>query len=79
MAFYRADTGMLRTLMRCKAMAAVFLLISGISAMHLMTSCTGEHADDCFTNSGPQIKETRPAGIIERIELCDNVNLVLIP
>lgn len=56
-----------------------FLLVAGIFSMLMITSCTGEQADDCFTNSGQQVTESRPAGIIEKIELWDNVNLVLIP
>jgi hypothetical protein len=77
--FYRTIAGiglpgMLRILP-----AFSFLLVAGIFSMLMITSCTGEQADDCFTNSGQQVTESRPAGIIEKIELWDNVNLVLIP
>ncbi|KAF0199619.1 MAG: lipoprotein [Bacteroidetes bacterium] len=77
--FYRTIAGiglpgMLRILP-----AFSFLLVAGTFSMLMITSCTGEQADDCFTNSGQQVTESRPAGIIEKIELWDNVNLVLIP
>ncbi len=44
-----------------------------------LTSCTRDQLDDCYTNTGPQVTESRPAGNFSTIELYDNVNLVLIP
>jgi hypothetical protein len=44
----------------------------------LMTACNREQLDDCYTRTGPMVTEERPSGYFERIELYDNVNLVLI-
>jgi hypothetical protein len=44
----------------------------------LMTACNREQLDDCYTGTGPMVTEERPSGYFERIELYDNVNLVLI-
>ncbi|HOP14545.1 head GIN domain-containing protein [Lentimicrobium sp.] len=43
-----------------------------------MTACNREQLDDCYTRTGPMVTEERPSGYFERIELYDNVNLVLI-
>lgn len=51
----------------------------GLITLMLLTSCKGENIDDCFSNTGPQVTEDRSAGLVERIELWDNVNLILIP
>ncbi|MCO5263664.1 MAG: DUF2807 domain-containing protein, partial [Lentimicrobium sp.] len=40
--------------------------------------CNREQLDDCYTRTGPMVTEERPSGYFERIELYDNVNLVLI-
>lgn len=50
-----------------------------IFTLIILTSCTRENIDDCFTNTGPQITEDRPVESFHNIELYDNVNLVLIP
>lgn len=57
------------------------LLMPGIGLFQalMLTSCSREHLDDCFSNAGPQITEDRPVDSIVKIELYDNVNLVLIP
>lgn len=44
-----------------------------------LISCTGENLDDCYTSTGPQITEERPGEAFKKIELYDNVNLILIP
>jgi hypothetical protein len=54
---------------------AGFLLFT----LFFLTSCTRDQLDDCYTNTGPQITESRPAGSFRTVELYDNVNLVLIP
>jgi len=45
----------------------------------IITSCTSEQLDDCYTNTGPQVTQSRTAGSFSSIELYDNVNLVLVP
>lgn len=42
-------------------------------------ACKREQLDDCFTRTGPQTSEERQTGYYERIELYNNVNLVLVP
>lgn len=51
----------------------------GLFTLSLSFSCSREQPDDCFTNTGPQITESRPSESFTTIELYDNVNLVLIP
>ena len=48
-------------------------------AVSLTTSCTSENVDDCFSNTGVQITKTRTVAGFNKIELYDNVNLVLVP
>jgi hypothetical protein len=45
----------------------------------ILTSCTGEQLNDCYTKTGPEITEERQVGVFHRIELYNNVNLVLVP
>ncbi len=43
----------------------------------LLVGCNRENLDDCFTNSGAVIIESRSAAYFESISLYDNINLVL--
>lgn len=65
----------LRLLCKLRSLTFYFLLFS----FYFLMSCSRENLDDCFTNTGPQITEDRPVGIFHKIELFDNVNLVMIP
>jgi hypothetical protein len=49
-----------------------------IALLFFLTACNREQMDDCFTRTGPMTAEERPSGYFERIELYDNINLVLI-
>jgi hypothetical protein len=51
----------------------LFLLIT------VFFSCNSEQLDDCFTKTGADITEERPAEYFHSIELYNNVNLVLVP
>ena len=44
----------------------------------LLVACTGEQLDDCYTNTGPQVTIEREADAFHRIELYNNVNLVVL-
>jgi hypothetical protein len=57
----------------------LFNLSFGLFTLSLSFSCTRDQLDDCYTNTGPQVTESRPAEYFSTIELYDNVNLVLIP
>ena len=59
--------------------ALVFILGAGIFTSSILTACSRETYDDCFSNTGPQITRDRPSGGFNKIELYDNVNLVIIP
>lgn len=48
-------------------------------SIFLITSCNSEQLDDCFTKTGPDITEEREVEYFYRIELYDNVNLVIVP
>ncbi|MCB9015150.1 MAG: DUF2807 domain-containing protein [Lentimicrobiaceae bacterium] len=62
---------------------AIFKLLIFIISLTFITfnftSCTGESLDDCYTSTGPQITEERPCEAFKKIELYNNVNLILIP
>lgn len=62
-----------------KVCISLFTLSFGLLALSLVTSCVREQLDDCFTNTGAQVIESRQTGSFSRIELYDNVNLVLVP
>ena len=67
---YRSATEGCKMLLYAQPAILVILL--------LMTACNREQLDDCYTRTGPMVTEERPSGYFERIELYDNVNLVLI-
>ena len=48
-----------------------------ISVLILLVGCNRENIDDCFTNSGKVVTESRSAVYFERVSLYDNINLVL--
>ncbi|NTW23139.1 MAG: DUF2807 domain-containing protein [Lentimicrobium sp.] len=66
------------TFIKCRrhntACTFYFLLFT----FYLLSACTREQLDDCFTSTGPQITEDRPVSAFNSIELYDNVNLVLL-
>jgi len=67
--------------------ACCFSLVSGkvlrvsflILLITVLFSCNSEQLDDCFTKTGADITEERTTEYFHRIELYDNVNLVLVP
>lgn len=64
------------------ALHAYFSLLTlsfSLFTLNLTTSCTSENVDDCFSNTGVQITKTRTVAGFNKIELYDNVNLVLVP
>lgn len=44
----------------------------------LLVACNGEQLDDCYTNTGAQITIEREVDAFHRIELYNNVNLVVL-
>jgi hypothetical protein len=50
-----------------------------LSIIVVFSSCNREQLDDCFTKTGAEITEERTSEYFYRIELYDNVNLVLVP
>lgn len=44
-----------------------------------LTSCKRDKLDDCFTNAGEVVEESRTAAYFETINMYDNVNLVMEP
>ncbi|PKP04172.1 MAG: hypothetical protein CVU14_00780 [Bacteroidetes bacterium HGW-Bacteroidetes-9] len=62
-----------------RAYFSLFTFHFSLFTLSLTTSCTSEHVDDCFSNTGVQITETRTVAGFNKIELYDNVNLVLLP
>lgn len=49
-----------------------------ILLVNMFTGCRKENLDDCFSNAGEVISETRHLSYFENISLYDNVNLVLV-
>lgn len=45
--------------------------------LSIFAGCKGESMDDCFTNSGETVTENRQASPFNKIELYNNVNLVI--
>jgi len=64
---------------KCHRYNSPFTFYFLLFTFSLLTSCSSEQPDDCFTNTGPQITEDRPVSAFNSIELYDNVNLVLLP
>jgi len=60
----------------CAVVVRIYILFS---TFFLISGCNREQLDDCFTKTGADITEERPADFYNRIELYDNINLVLLP
>lgn len=55
-------------------------VVTTLAIMMVFTvSCKRENLDDCYTNTGEVTTETRQATYFKKIELYDNVNLVIEP
>lgn len=59
--------------MKVKVIVPIVLL----TAYLLLSGCSREQLDDCYTNTGPETKVERSVGAFHSIELYNNVNLVL--
>ncbi|MFH1118998.1 MAG: DUF2807 domain-containing protein [Bacteroidota bacterium] len=56
-----------------------YFVMNALIITLISSSCTLEQLDDCFTNAGKQVIEDRTAKAFTKIELYDNINLVLLP
>lgn len=67
----------------CKIPVYIYFKMRQLSFLSLvfllLTACNREQLDDCFTKTGSDITEERSSDFFNRIELYDNVNLVLMP
>ncbi len=67
------------------AVGAIFCSFRKVLAVAVMFcavsffGCNSEQLDDCYTNTGPETVEVRQVEDFQRIELYNNVNLVLVP